>query len=434
MNQELSPPWKNWLEAFIKFCLVCFALNCFFVSIKLLGAFRELGSGYGQTLIMQLADNPIIGLLIGILVTSIAQSSSMTTSLVVGLVAAGVLGEDQVVALTRAIPIILGANVGTTITNTIVSTAHIGNHSEFERAFSAAVVHDFFNILAIFIFLPLQIYTNFLGRASLAMAHLFADTGGMKFVSPLKLLVSPQKKFFYSLFQEPFWITLLLTFALVISFYVSITILVRRVNERKGIGPFTFIFSALFTAVATLVYYQAELVFRPEVAILLFGLIMLFSSMSIFVKVMRTAVLSSWEVLFHNYIFKTAARALVLGMVITAIVQSSSVTTSIIVPLAGAGIITIREVFPYMLGANVGTTITAILAALSTGEPIALAVAYAHLFFNVLGIVFLYPARSLPIACAQTLARFSLKYRWFPILYIFIMFFLLPLSLIWLFK
>ncbi len=434
MNQELSSPWKKWLETAIKICLIFFALNCFFVSIKLLGAFRDLGSGYGQTLITQLADNPIIGLLIGILVTSIAQSSSMTTSLVVGLVAAGVLGEDQVLALTRAIPIILGANVGTTITNTIVSTAHIGNRLEFERAFSAAVVHDFFNILAIFIFLPLQIYTNFLGRASLWLAQLFAETGGMNFVSPLKLLVAPQKKFFFSLFQDPFWTTLLLIFVMASSFYFSIIILARRVHNNKRIRPFTFLFSVLFTALATLVYYQAKLIFRPEVAILIFGLIMLFSSMSIFVKVMRTAVLSSWEVLFHNYIFKTAARAMTLGIVITAIVQSSSVTTSIIVPLAGAGIVTIRQIFPYMLGANVGTTITAILAALSTGEPIALAVAYAHLLFNILGITLLYPARQIPIVCSQILARLSQKYPWFPFVYILILFFLLPLSLIWFFK
>ena len=131
-------PAELLLSSIGKFLLICLALNFFFVSIKLLGAFKDLGSGYGEELIIQLANNPLIGLLIGVLVTSIAQSSSMTTSLVVGLAAAGALGNEPLMVLSRAIPIILGANVGTTITNMIVSIAHIGNKREFERAFSAA--------------------------------------------------------------------------------------------------------------------------------------------------------------------------------------------------------------------------------------------------------------------------------------------------------
>ena len=134
MKEVSGANWSNTLLSVGKILLICLALDCFFVSIQLLGVFREFGSGYGEELIIQLADNPLIGLLIGILVTSIAQSSSVTTSLVVGLVAAGALGSDPVQALVRAVPIILGANVGTTITNTIVSTAHIGRQDEFQRS------------------------------------------------------------------------------------------------------------------------------------------------------------------------------------------------------------------------------------------------------------------------------------------------------------
>ena len=174
MKSDSSASWQGWFIGLGKLLLVCLALDGFFVSIKLLGAFREFGSGYGETLIMELACNPMVGLLIGILVTSIVQSSSVTTSLVVGLVAAGALGNDPTQAMVRAVPIIMGANVGTTITNILVSTAHIGNPREFERAFSSAVVHDMFNLLAIVVLLPLQIFTNFLGRLSLWLADLFA--------------------------------------------------------------------------------------------------------------------------------------------------------------------------------------------------------------------------------------------------------------------
>ena len=173
------------------------------------------------------------------------------------------------------------------------------------------------------------------------------------------------------------------------------------------------------------------MVFRPETAIFIFGLGLLFTSLTLFVKVMRTAVLSKWTSLFDDYIFKTPIRALSLGVVMTALVQSSSVTTSIVIPLAGAGILTIHQIFPYTLGANVGTTITAMLAALSTGETIAVAVAFAHLLFNIIGIVLLYPVKRFPIACAQWLARLTLQSRVIPVLYIIVLFFVIPLLLIW---
>jgi len=432
MSDKSAADWLGRLVGFGKFLLICLALNFFFVSIKLLGAFKDLGSGYGEQLIIQLADNPLIGLLIGVLVTSIAQSSSMTTSLVVGLAAAGALGNEPLAVLARAIPIILGANVGTTITNMIVSIAHIGNKREFERAFSAAVVHDFFNLLAIIVIFPAQATWNFLGHGSLWLAQLFSQTGGDKFNSPLKTLIDPQKKFIIGVFQDLNWITLLILFTVAASFFLSMVFLFKRLHEEKGIWGVTLVLSFLFALLGTAVYRHADVVFRPETAVFIFGLGMLFTSLTLFVKVMRTAVLSSWTSLFDEYIFKTPVRALALGVVMTALVQSSSVTTSIVVPLAGAGILTIHQIFPYTLGANVGTTITAMLAALSTGEIIAVAVAFAHLLFNIIGIVLLYPAKRFPIACAQWLARSTLRSQVIPIVYIVVLFFVVPLFLIWL--
>jgi sodium-dependent phosphate cotransporter len=431
MTDKPTAVWFGRLSSLGKFLLICLALNFFFVSIKLLGAFKDLGSGYGEELIIQLANNPLIGLLIGVLVTSIAQSSSMTTSLVVGLAAAGALGSEPLLVLARAIPIILGANVGTTITNMIVSIAHIGNKREFERAFSAAVVHDFFNLLAIVVIFPVQATTNFLGHASLWLSRLFVHSGGDTFPSPLKALIDPQKKFLIGVFSNLEWITLLILFTVSAAFFLSMVFLIKRLNEEKDIWTITLAISFLFALLGTAVYRHADVVFRPETAIFIFGLGLLFTSLTLFVKVMRTAVLSKWTSLFDEYIFKTPLRALSLGVVMTALVQSSSVTTSIVIPLAGAGILTIHQIFPYTLGANVGTTITAMLAALSTGETIAVAVAFAHLLFNIIGIVLLYPVKRFPIACAQWLARLTLRSRVIPVLYIIVLFFVIPLLLIW---
>jgi sodium-dependent phosphate cotransporter len=96
-------------------------------------------------------------------------------------------------------------------------------------------------------------------------------------------------------------------------------------------------------------------------------------------------------------------------MVVTATVQSSSATTSLIVPLAGTGVLSLRQIFPYTLGANVGTTITAILASFSTGSPAAVTVAFAHLSFNILGIAIYYPLKALPLWLAKYAGRIAAR-------------------------
>jgi len=126
-------------------------------------------------------------------------------------------------------------------------------------------------------------------------------------------------------------------------------------------------------------------------------------------------------------------------MVLTATVQSSSVTTSMIVPLAGAGILTLAQVYPYTLGANVGTTITALLASLAVTNNFkaAVAVALSHFLFNVFGICAITafrPIRVLPMRLAEALANASRRRRWLPVVYVLVAFFLVPALLIFLFS
>jgi len=151
------------------------------------------------------------------------------------------------------------------------------------------------------------------------------------------------------------------------------------------------------------------------------------------VKVLRKMVLSKVEVFFDKYIFKTAIRALLFGMLLTFMVQSSSITTSLIVPLAGAGVLSLRQIFPYTLGANIGTTATALLAALSLNVT-ALVTAFAHLIFNIFGILIIYPIpfiRNIPIKLAETLAEYSIKNRLIPFAYLLIVFIVIPFTIIY---
>ncbi len=122
--------------------------------------------------------------------------------------------------------------------------------------------------------------------------------------------------------------------------------------------------------------------------------------------------------------------ALLVGLLITISVQSSSITTSLLIPLSAAGVLSLRNAYPVTLGANVGTTITALLAALATNRPEALTIALVHTLFNVGGILLLYPItalRQIPIRGAETLAKVTVERRSLAVAYVLGMFILVPL-------
>lgn len=346
--------------------MVCL-LYGFLVSISMLGkSFKLFGGGAVDGLIAS-ASNPVVGLFVGVLVTTLVQSSSTTTSLVVALVGGGAM------PVSTAIPVVMGANIGTSVTNTLVSLGHVSRGKEFYRAFAASTVHDFFNILAVLILFPLQWLTGFLSIAAHALADTFKHVGGLTFTSPLKILTGPTVDALVALLHDHPWALLLLSIA------------------------------------------------------------MMFASLRYLVSTLKSLVLARAESAFDVVIFKSPLRAMALGVVLTALVQSSSITTSVVIPLAGAGILTLRQIYPFTLGANVGTTITAILASLAVGEVSAVTVAFAHLLFNLSGILLLWPApslRSLPINLARRLARLTLRARWISVLYILIFFYALPLVMI----
>jgi sodium-dependent phosphate cotransporter len=305
-----------------------------------------------------------VGLFIGVLATSIIQSSSTTTSIVVGLVAGGALN------VTNAIPIIMGANIGTSVTNTLVSLTQIRREAEFRRALSAATVHDFFNVLAVLVIFPLQYFTNFLGHAATFLGEKFQNIGGLKFLSPVKALTTPPVEILKELFINHPWFLMLLS------------------------------------------------------------LILLILSLTRMVKALRVLVITKAEAWFDRYLFKTAFRALLVGLLLTAMVQSSSITTSLAVPMAGAGLLTLTQIFPYTLGANIGTTVTAILAALVSGNLSAIIVAFSHLLFNISGILIWWPFKFVPIAMAEKFAGLAVHKKIIALLYIGIVFFVIPIIFI----
>ena len=315
-------------------------------------------------------NSAFICLFIGVFATVLFQSSSTTTSLIVGMAGGGLI------ELSSAVPMVMGANIGTTVTNTIISLGHLRHGEEFKRAFAASTVHDFFNILAVLIFFPLEMMFGILEKSAIFLGNLFfTEISEKPFQSPIKKAVS--------------W----------------------GVDHLKDFVHYISDNNWLLLCVSVII-----------------TLLMLFS----IVKLLRSMVLSKVEAFFDKYIFKTAMRAIMFGFIITVLVQSSSITTSVIVPLAGAGVLSLRQIFPFTLGANIGTTVTSIMAALVL-NPIAMVVAFSHLLFNISGIVVIYPIqtiRNIPLKCAETIADLSLKNKLIPILYLAIVFVLIPLIII----
>ena len=170
-------------------------LYLFLVGIQCLsGGIQGLGKGVMDAHFSD-SMNPVLGLLVGILATTLVQSSSVTTSLIVGLVGSGELG------VASAVPMIMGANIGTTVTNTIASMAHATQDQEFKRALAAATCHDFFNFLSVLVLLPLEIVTRAMWGTGLLQglaargAEWTTGATGSTYKSPLKSAFKAGKKF-----------------------------------------------------------------------------------------------------------------------------------------------------------------------------------------------------------------------------------------------
>ena len=177
------------------------------------------------------------------------------------------------------------------------------------------------------------------------------------------------------------------------------------------------------------------------VVLLVMSLVLMVLCLILMVKILKNLLQGSMAKVIKKTInadfpgrasFLTGYLAIVIGAVVTVLVQSSSVVASALTPLVGLNLVKLERIFPMMLGANIGTTSTAMLAAFAaTGDMLkpSFQIALCHLFFNLTGIVIWYPIphmRRIPIGIARFLGKTTSKYRWFAIVYLVGMFFMLP--------
>ncbi len=360
---------------FMRVLTVVLLLFVFLLGVNGLGdGFKSLGENLLDSFFTA-TENPFMGLMVGLLATTLMQSSSVTTSLIVGLVAA----PENPLPVANAVPMIMGANIGTTVTNTIVALAHMGRKEEFRRAFSVATCHDFFNYLAVVTLLPLELLTGYLRKTAIALSSALTEVSGVEYDSPIKGLLKAALKPIKQVIE---WVV--------------------------GSGQLA------------------------AVVLILLSTVLIFAALVLLVRVMRRAMRSRVEVIVSRGLHRSPVYAILVGILVTTLVQSSSITTSLLVPLAGAGLLTLHQAFPITVGANIGTTVTALMAALAATGANARAgitIALVHLLFNMSATMLIFPVRAireLPLSAARWLGDVAVKSRLWALLYVLVLFYGLP--------
>ncbi len=361
--REFPPP--------LRALLVVFLLYVFLVGIAFLEAgIAASGEGF-QAGLLRSVSHPISGLCAGLLATVLVQSSSVSTATIVGMVGAGTL------PLSLAVPMIMGANIGTTVTNTLASLGSIRRAQEFQRAFAAATVHDFFNLFAVAILLPLELATGVLSGVAGWLTDILRGTEfdpAQPGRSPIRVAVRMPVGWTHGLIEP---------------------------------GP---VMSGLFLAL---------------------GLLLIFIALAFITRNMRRLVAGGVERAMNRLIGRGGgAMGIVLGIGITVAVQSSTITTSILVPLVAAGILTLPSAYPITVGANVGTTITALIASLAVLHPQGLTIALVHTLFNLAAMAIIFPVRQvrmIPVHLAERIAEVAARRHLIVVVYGVGLFLVLPL-------
>ncbi|XP_076840295.1 solute carrier family 34 member 2b [Brachyhypopomus gauderio] len=443
-----------------KFALLLGFLYMFVCSLDILSSAFQLVGGKAAGDIFQdnvVLSNPVAGLVIGVLVTVLVQSSSTSSSIVVSMVSSGLLEVQS------AVPVIMGANIGTSVTNTIVAVMQAGDRNEFRRAFAGATVHDFFNWLSVLVLLPLEVITGVLYKLTKLLIDSFNIQTGQDAPDLLKVITEPLTKNIIELDSSVINDIAVGEASARNKSLIKVWCKKDKITTLENItvpGIANCTSGALCweegnqtwtqqNATETINIQRCGHLFAwtdlPDLAVglilLALSLLVLCTCLILIVKLLNSMLKGQVAVVIKKVLntdfpfpfgWVTGYLAILVGAGMTFIVQSSSVFTSAITPLVGIGVISIERAYPLTLGSNIGTTTTAILAAMaSPGEKLAnsLQVALCHFFFNIFGILLWYPipCMRVPIRLAKALGDRTAKYRWFAVMYLVLCFFILPL-------
>lgn len=457
------------LVQFLRIFTVFVALYFFLVSLSLMGDGFSALTGKSAGGLFEGQDNVFVGLMIGILATVLVQSSSTTTSIIVVLV-----GND-IIEVQTAVPMIMGANIGTSVTNTIVSLGFVDDLEAYRKGFSGATVHDMFNYLNVAVLLPAElIVSNVFNNGNGGILQIVSEAisegrgegeleGGEDFedANPIKKITNPILDEMIDINKD------------VIKDYAqgfpdrlegedettNCSLTFEFENDENNVeelgcidlkcefcnaGEFGQDFNASFYDAIEKEFDDAELISGGAfqrygdtgggVFALVLSLVMMIVSLFLIVKMLTALVQGAAQRILVGSLNQTYPGgnyvSIIIGCGITFIVQSSSITTSILTPLVAVGALELEAMFPYTLGANIGTTGTGLIAAAADGKQDGYTIAMVHLFFNIFGVLIWYPiprVRAVPLNAARFLGEMASIWRLVPIIYLFLAFLFYPL-------
>ncbi len=381
-------------EIFFRSLLFLLLILLFLAAVKMFGeAAQMLRMEYETSVnvLMSGMSNPFIGLCIGIFATALMNSSSATTSLAVAMVASGAI------SLEHAVAIVIGANIGASITSMMVSMGNITDKRAFIRGFGVAFIQDCYSLITAAVCFTLEYSFHFLSGSARFLSTVVTSWGasggneagcGSWFCNPMPILVDTPVKIVH------------LFFCNFLRFPVT----------------------------------------AAAVCMGILGLIVLFFALVNMTKNMKVLMADKVEEWINCVLSKNGYLGLLIGWVVTMIIQSSGITTSLLVPLVAAGILRIRTAYPLILGAKLGTPITGVLAALAflgtSAGTNAMAIALVHFLFNIVGVGLLYPIPflRLPVFLTEKFSPILGTHRVYVVCWMIGIFFVLPVLGIFLFR
>jgi len=452
-----------------------FWIYVFIFSIGLMSdSFQVLGGSFLNKMLDQVQDHlniPYCGLCLGLLLTALCQSSSTSTAIFITLVAADLFTVSQ------GIYCIMGANVGTSITSTLVAFGNIATPTEFRNSMACAALPAMFNWLTVLALLPLEMNFSMLEKITAAATQNLVQNGtepgdsGGHGKSPIKAITKPIQQFIISIDKH----------GLGNSNYSGT--FVKYCHERvekcenfcdygdecsdleggeKACMQISDEFECEWNGnnrTTTWDYFYGEncvekechmfidLCWSDEVVggiCLTLAFVLMFLSLGGVVKCLKAVLEGSITDMIHKHIDRnlphpfgwlTEYLYVLVGLVLTMAVQSSSIILAIMTPIVGIGVISIERCYPLTVGSKLGTTITGVIAAFANagaGFRPALQVSMSHTLFNVFGMIFFFLVpitRRLPICLAKFCGVEAGKYRWWAFMYTASMFFIIPVGL-----
>lgn len=472
LNEQIGRDWFEskplyWRVLFQlgRICLLLALLYLFLVSLGFISNSLTVLTGKSAGQLFEDNQSPIVGLMIGVLATVLVQSSSTTTSIIVTLVA------NKVLQVQIAVPMIMGVNIGTAVTNTIVSLGFIDDPDAYRRGFAGATVHDMFNYLNIFLFLPFDFLIAALNSNGIGLLQTIAEgitkrRGNITESSEVFDVGRPVRAMTESLVDLIIKINQGVLSDYATGFPNEIVgadandcdtsftfqdeeVSIPDVCDPEGTRTCDFCTTGIFDES---LFDEAKAAFDAEKLIesgalsnlgdeaggilgLVLSLLLLILSLFGIVRILTRLVHGSAKkvlVKTMNYNFTGGGYlAILVGCVLTLVVQSSSITTSLLTPLVAVDALSLENMFPFTLGANIGTTGTGLIAAAVNGDRDGYTIALVHFFFNLFGTIIWYPIpslRNIPLSAARFLGEMAHMWKFFPMVYILVLFVIYPLS------